>query len=84
MTCSSCGRIVLTSCGSSTCRSDADGKPAGKRLVNDVDYAAAAATDPSVVPLRVRLPEASGNQVPSVGRRQPGGDLQGSGPVPSR
>ncbi len=46
--------------------SDANGKPAGKRLVNDVDYAAAAATDPSVVPLRVRLPEASGNQLPSA------------------
>ena len=46
--------------------SDVNGKPAGKRLVNDVDYAAAAAADPSVVPLRVRLPEASGNQLPSA------------------
>ena len=44
---------------------DADGNATGKRLINDVDYAAAAAADPSVVPLRVRLPEASGNRVPS-------------------
>ena len=43
----------------------ADGNAIGKRLINDVDYAAAAAADPSVVPLRVRLPEASGNHVPS-------------------
>jgi hypothetical protein len=44
---------------------DANGNATGKRLVNDVDYIAAAAIDPSVVPLRVTLPEASGNQVPS-------------------
>ena len=44
---------------------DSHGNATGKRLVNDVDYIAAAATDPSVVPLRVRLPEASGNRVPS-------------------
>lgn len=33
--------------------------------MNDEDYAAAALADPSIVPLRVRLPEASGNHVPS-------------------
>jgi hypothetical protein len=44
---------------------DSSGNAVGKRLVNDVDYAAAAAADASVVPLRVRLPEASGNHVPS-------------------
>ena len=44
---------------------NADGTAAGKRLINDVDYTAAAATDASIVPLRVRLPEASGNHVPS-------------------
>ncbi len=44
---------------------DSNGNATGKRLVNDVDYIAAAAIDPSVVPLRVTLPEASGNHVPS-------------------
>ena len=44
---------------------DSEGHATGKRLVNDADYIAAAAADPSVVPLRVTLPEASGNHVPS-------------------
>lgn len=44
---------------------DSGGNAAGKRLVNDLDYAAAAAIDSSIVPLRVRLPEASGNHAPS-------------------